>query len=269
MKFTVLLPIYQRQDLENKYESVIESIYSNSYLPDQVIILIDGLLNDGFYKKVFNSKVKFGLEIFEPKKRLGLSEILNQGILLSSNEWIVRADGDDINHKNRFEVLCRYMDKDYHLIGSHVIEFNESSGSKTIKKLPLERKAIKKYLKFRNPINHMSVAFKRSVVLKLGMYPHLYLKEDYGLWIKMIANNYKCINIPDALVTVTSDENLFKRRGGFNYIKSEFSLLKFKLDHKTGNIFELIPNFLIRVIFISAPNMIKGYIYKFYLRKKF
>ena len=268
MNFTVLLPIYQRDDLENMFMEVIESIYKNTLIPSQLIILIDGHLNHSFQMKVENLKNRFGYDLFQPNHKMGLSSILNEGIKLSANEWIVRADGDDINLTNRFEILVKYMQKNYDLIGSHVIEINKSNNKKIIKKLPLNFNEIKNFSKIRNPFNHMSVAFKKSAVMNLNFYPDLYLKEDYGLWIKFISSNkYRVINIPDALVMVSANNDMYIRRGGLKYLKSEFELFKFKNSHHIHNFYEGIFIFFLRTTFLLDPNFIKILTYKAFLRK--
>ena len=46
----------------------------------------------------------------------------------------------------------------------------------------------------------MTVFYKTKIVKKLGGYPNLYLKEDYGLWCKMIGSGAKVKNMPFVVV---------------------------------------------------------------------
>ena len=41
----------------------------------------------------------------------------------------------------------------------------------------------------------MTVGFKKSSIIEVGGYPELFLKGDYGLWIKLIAFKKKIINL--------------------------------------------------------------------------
>ena len=266
MKFTLLLPVYQRNDLQDRFRSVMESILNNSLQPNQILICIDGTLSDDFLQIVNSYKHINYYEVHQFNK-IGLSMILNHGIELSKNEWIVRADGDDINSLDRFFILSKYMAQNYDLIGSYVIDRDEKNNKDFIKKLPLDFNTIKAYAKYRNPFNHMSVAFKKSTVEELNGYPHLYLKEDYGLWIKMISYNCKLINIPDKLVYVNANSDMYSRRGGFQYIKSEIELFKFKIKFKISNSIEAFLILIMRSAFIIFPNIFKIFLYKKFFRK--
>ena len=266
IKFTLLLPIYQRNDLQDRFKLVMESILNNSLQPNQILICIDGALSDDFLQIVNSYKHLNYYEVHQFNK-IGLSMILNHGIELSKNEWIVRADGDDINSLNRFFILSKYMAQNYDLIGSYVIDRDEKNNKDFIKKLPLDFNTIKAYAKYRNPFNHMSVAFKKSTVEKLNGYPHLFLKEDYGLWIKMINNNCKLINIPDKLVYVNANSDMYSRRGGFQYIKSEIELFKFKIKFNISNSIEAFLILIMRSAFIIFPNIFKIFLYKKFFRK--
>lgn len=268
MKFTLLLPIYQRLDLEERFDLVMQSILKNTLQPSQILILIDGQLSKKF-DQIVNSYNY--LEIYEihPFEKIGLSKILNQGINLSKYEWIVRADGDDINSLNRFMILSKYMEKNYDLIGSYVVDRDEKKNKNLTKKLPLDFKSIKLYSKFRNPFNHMSVAYRKSSVQKVNCYPHLFLKEDYGLWIKMIKHNFKMININEELVYVNANSDMYARRGGYKYIISEIKLSLFKINHKISNPIEAFFILILRIIFLVLPNIFKIFLYKNYLRQKY
>jgi len=245
----------------------MDSIYNNSILPNQVLLLVDGLLNDKFLNKINKYRDTKKFDMYMPGKRIGLSKILNEGIKLSKNDWIIRADGDDINLPSRFEILLKSINDDTDLIGSYVNEYNPLTQENLIKKLPVETHEIKKYIKFRNPFNHMSVAFKKKSVMEVGLYPHLYLKEDYGLWIKLISKDYNCINISNILVNVSADDNMYKRRSGWDYLVSEFSLYKFKIKFKVTNLFEAQFYLFLRLAFFIIPNFLKIFIYKKVLRK--
>ena len=126
---------------------------------------------------------------------------------------------------------------------------------------------IKKYIKMRNPFNHMTIFFKKDLALKYGGYPDLFSKEDYGLWAFFVAHKRKVINLNKPLVKATTDENFYTvRRGGWKYLKSEFNLAKHLLSLKINNIYESIFFLLIRVIFILTFPKLKKILYLKLLR---
>jgi len=189
---TLLIPIHQRNDIEKKFNKVINSIFKNTFIPKKILIIIDGKIKNKFLLKILKYKKK--IKIVYPKKKLGISKILNLGLSIIKTKWIIRADGDDINHPTRFEEISKYFYKNFDLIGSFMCEIN-SSNEKIIRSVPVDYKSIKKFCKTRNPFNHPTVAFNRNTAVNLGGYPEIDFKEDYGLWVKFISKKKKNINI--------------------------------------------------------------------------
>ncbi|MDT1914067.1 amylovoran biosynthesis protein AmsE, partial [Acinetobacter baumannii] len=84
--------------------------------------------------------------------------------------------------------------------------------------VPLTHDEIKKFAQKRCPFNHMSVVYKRDVILSLGGYQHHLFMEDYNLWLRVIGNNYKVANLPDVLLYARVGNGMHARRKGFQYI---------------------------------------------------
>jgi hypothetical protein len=108
----------------------------------------------------------------------------------------------------------------------------------------------------------MSVGFSKKKFIECGGYPNLYLREDYGLWAKMISRKAKVKNINKILVNATAGNEMIKRRSGFKYILAEFHLRKFlyKLDVNSYLLSWIIC--ATRVILLSTPSILKRIIYK-------
>ena len=260
--FSVLIAIHQRDDIEKNFEKLISSIYANTLLPDQVLILVDGYINSSFKNIIYNSKEKQGFEVYFHPKNMGLAKILNIGLNKIYTDWVIRVDGDDISLPNRFQRVIDHISPEISIIGSFIKEFDKNNKFR-VKKVPLMQEKIKKYLKYRNPFNHCAVAYRVSHVISVGGYPDLYLKEDYGLWVKMLANNYKGLNIPECLVYAAFDENSYSRRSGIRYLKSDLSLTKLQYSLRTVNFLEFIIITFLRGFFILIPNFCKKLLYSF------
>jgi hypothetical protein len=154
------------------------------------------------------------------------------------------------------------------LIGSNITEIDLKKKILCVKKMPEKFLDIKRYSKIRNPFNHMTVFFKKDLAIKYGGYPDLYLKEDYGLWLKFIKNKRKIININSTLVQATTGEDFYiNRRSGLEYVKSEFILSKYLFKLKINNLFEAIIILILRVFFILLFSKIKKMFYLKFLRK--
>ena len=60
---------------------------------------------------------------------------------------------------------------------------------------------------------------KKDDILKIGNYQAFDKMEDYYIWLKLIKENFQMKNIPEVLVNVRIDKNMFLRRGGYNILK--------------------------------------------------
>jgi hypothetical protein len=265
-KFTILLPIYQRDDLFLNFTNVIESIYKNSVLPDDLIVLVDGDLKTDFKQLIKKQQKKYNFRILKSKK-VGLAKILNKGIQQVRTNWIARMDGDDLCDRNRFKNSLKFMNKNFDLFGGQVKEFDCNIKKFFIKKVPCKSADIIKTIKYRNPFNHMTVFYKTKLAKKVGGYPDLYLKEDYGLWCKFIKIGARVGNMNKIVVKVSTD-GMHKRRSGIKYMISEIKLQKILLEFGLTNFFSSICICALRILVHALPNTIKKLIYINFLRSK-
>ena len=263
------MPIFQRDDIYKIIDKAILSIFKNSIIPNQFIMIIDGPLRKKFIKKNYFYKKKYKIHIIWLKqKSKGITFPLNEGLSKVETPFVARADADDINELDRFEKQISYAKKGYELIGSNITEINLKGKLLSEKKMPEKFSDIKRYSKIRNPFNHMTVFFKKDLAIKFGGYPDLYLKEDYGLWLKFIKNNRKIININTTLVKATTDEDFYIRRSGLEYVKSEWGISKYLYNLKINNLLETIVILILRVLFILLFSKIKKIFYLKFLRTK-
>ena len=57
IKFSVILPILEREDIVKGFPMAIESIFQNTLIPDQVLVVVDGLVSKSF-KGLIISKIR-------------------------------------------------------------------------------------------------------------------------------------------------------------------------------------------------------------------
>ena len=77
-------------------------------------------------------------------------------------------------------------------------------------------------------MNQVTVMFRKKDVNEAGGYLDWYCEEDYYLWIRMCLKKMKFSNIPEVLVNVRIGKEMYQRRGGLRYFKSENELQKYK-----------------------------------------
>ena len=155
MNFSVLMATYNGDDPED-LSRALKSVDSNSSLPEQFVLVVDGPISNELRSTIENFKEECNFfEVFFLKKNRGLAEALNFGLTKIKTDWVVRADADDFNLPNRFQELQKHMLDSIDVVGSYIKEV--SGDSSVIKSVPLSHDQIVKFIKRRNPFNHMSV----------------------------------------------------------------------------------------------------------------
>ena len=272
-KTSVLMSVYAKENA-SFFNTAIESILVNqSRKPDEFVLVCDGPLTLELDQVITKYKDAFpnSFIVYRLKKNVGLGKALKYGLKKCRYNIIIRADSDDICALNRIKTQFDYLvaHPDISIVGSHIDEFIDNWKMPTnIKKMPLSNEELIKMAKFRNPINHMTVAFRRDDILKIGSYRHIPYIEDYELWVRAIINGCKLANIDEVLVHARIGNGMVKRRGNKQYIKSWKKLCEYMYAKRMINKRELIRNMFAVCAFVYTPTYIKKLLYKNVLRKK-
>ena len=272
VKFSVLMSVYYKEQpdfLDLSLDSVIDK---QTLKPTEVVIVKDGELTDELekvlnkYKKNYPDIIKF----VPLKENCGLGIALQKGLKECSYDYVMIMDTDDVACPNRFEKQIEYMEKhpDVSIIGGTIGEFNDSPDEELrIKTMPLTYNEVFEYSKFRNPLNHMTVCFRKKDVLDVGNYqPLLYLEDQY-LWSRMLVAGKKMENIPDLLVKVRIGNGFYERRGSKNYVKGWKALQKYLYENKHINFFQKSRNILGMHVLVYSPKFVRKILYNKVLRK--
>ena len=113
----------------------------------------------------------------------------------------------------------------------------------------------------------MTMVLKKEAVIKAGNYRDFLWFEDYDLWVRMLQKGYIAANIPEYLVNVRADEEMFARRGGWQYLKQDYRFQKFLLKCDFISVSRFLLNVIIRSTVRLIPNDFRIYIYNKFLRK--
>lgn len=272
MNFSVLMSIYYKEN-PNFLNQCFVSIWTEQTLrPTQIVLVKDGVLTPELEQVILVWQEKLGdvLKAVPLDTNVGLGKALNAGLQYCQNEWVFRMDTDDICVPERFKKQVDFVSNhpNIDIVGGQIIEFEKQiNDSQTIKSVPVNHQDIIKYAKARNPINHMTVAFKKSAVQKVGGYRHAPLYEDYDLWVRLLLNQYQFANLSDVLVYARAGNAMYERRGGLNYIKSEIQMQKRFYTSGFLTAFQVCKNLAIRLPVRLLPNGIRAWIYQVLLRK--
>ena len=266
--YSVLMCVYEK-DIDNAFIDAIDSLLPNKKYIKETIIVINGFISEVKRKKIETEINNLKIIKVELPINVGISRALNIGLKRVSSDWVVRFDSDDICASNRFEIINKTIKKigpEYDVIGTYIEEFDSESDQKIIRKVPLRFEDIKKNILFSNPMNHVSVFFKTSLIKEIKedyFYPIIDGFEDYALWIKLIFRDKKFINIPINTVYVRADNEMLKRRGGLNYICREIKFRSFVFEYI--GIMKYPQNIIfgfLRIFIFMSPIFIKKIFYK-------
>lgn len=269
MKFSILISIYEKEQ-PFYLQQCLNSIFTQTIIPNEVILVKDGPLTDSLNKIIDIFCRKFPvIKIISLNENKGLGKALNEGLKHCSYDLVARMDTDDIAKENRFEKQLKIFNDhpDIDIISSWIDEFNgDITHISSTRKLPEFSTEIYQFAKKRSPINHPVSMFRKSAVIEAGGYKHFPLFEDYYLWVRMLMNGAKFYNIQESLLYFRLSPNMFKRRGGWTYAINEYKLQKeFK---KIGfiNNKEFLRNISVRFISRILPNKVRSFLYKKTLR---
>ena len=269
-KFSVLMSLYIKEKPEY-FNECMNSILNQTVLPNEIVIVFDGPITDEVrtVAEKFKSVNPSLYKIVENKENKGLGLALADGIKACDNDIIARMDTDDIARKDRFEKQLKMFveNPDLDICGSHIIEFEGSVENELSKrKVPITHSEIAKYQRQRSAFNHMTVMYKKNMVLKAGNYEHCPLMEDDMLWVRMLISGAKCANIDDYLVYARTGNAMIERRGGWNYFK------KYKAGRKkifeTGyiNKWDYYKTLIVQFIVAMLPSRCRLFIFTKLLR---
>ena len=269
-KISVVMSVY-KNDIPENFKIAVDSMLNQTYKPSEIVLVIDGPVPEGTEKllKEYEKDKLFNVIRFEQNKGLGIA--LQTGCENAKYPIIARMDSDDIAYPTRFEKQINYLKENpsCDAVGTFGVEFIDNpENTFTNKIMPVTDEEIKKYLKKRNPFNHMTMTMKKDMVMKSGNYQDWYFAEDYYMWLRMYLNGANFYNIPEVLASVRINEDTFARRHGMKYFKSIKGLFKFMRKNKIIGFFSYIKNVLIRFAgHVLVPRKMKKKMYAKFLRK--
>lgn len=271
IKFSVSMCVYGR-DNARWFETAIESVLNQTLPPNEIVLVVDGPVPHDLNAVIFELEENDNFKVIRLETNQGHGIARKTGLDNCTNELVAIMDADDICVPNRFEkqieVFRNYPDSD--IVGGMITEFIDTPDNVAGKRIvPLEDSEIKEYMLRRCPMNLVTVMFKKSSIEKVGGFIDWYCEEDYYLWLRMALANMKFRNVDDVLVNVRVGKEMYQRRGGIKYFKSEEKLQKYMLDNKIIGLPRYIINVTERLVLqVLMPNKLRGFIFQKLARSK-
>lgn len=269
-EYSVLMSVYHKERPEY-LKQAIESIQVQSLSTNDFVLVCDGPLNDELDAVIQTKQLEMGenLNVVRLAKNGGLGNALNEGIKHCKNELVARMDSDDIAYPDRCEKQIAVFNthSEVSICSGIVEEFTTDQNTVDTRRVPPETNAeIIEFAKKRNPFNHPCVMYKKSAVKAVGSYQDFYLLEDYYLWLRILMAGYQGYNIQEPLLHMRAGSDMYKRRAGWKYAKTQAKLFKFmKQQGFIGN-GQYIKSCVIRSGSALAPNWLRKFMFERVLR---
>lgn len=210
------------------------------------------------------------LRVVRLEENKGLGVALAIGLQACSFDLVARMDSDDIAVLNRMESQLLLLENEPSLVavGGQIAEFTESPENVLSRRqVPLEHEEILLWVRRRNPMNHMTVTFRKSHVLEAGNYRDAPFFEDYDLWIRMLSMQMLFANIGQICVYARVNEDTFRRRGGWRYFRYIYIMEKRLLSAGLIGPARFSLNVLERfAVTCLTPNRLRSRLYRSILR---
>jgi len=229
-RLSVLMSIYSGDNAKH-LDAAVESIISQTRLPNEIVVVQDGPLTDELSGIIEQWQQKHPglLKIVSLPENRGLGVAMQQGLKACSYSIIARMDADDISCRDRFEKQIKFLEghPDVAAVSTWMACFEDDPNDILfIRRMPQKYENIRRIARYRNPILGASVMFRRSEVEAVGGYTDLRRNQDYHLWVRMLLKGSKITCIPEPLYKVRFDENFLKRRTELKHAISVIKLQK-------------------------------------------
>lgn len=250
-----------KNTLASQCRTAIDSLLAGDCLPSEIVVVVDGPIAADLDSLLFSYSRAGYVILVRLSTNQGLARALNAGLAICSSEIICRFDTDDINLPSRLSSICTAFEADptLDILGSSIFEFAEESNcvSVRLKKSASEHAVITSRLNYVNPLNHPSVAFRRSSICLIGGYRHMRFFEDYCLWLIARRSGLRFGNLEVPLVCMRRT-GLLLRRSGLQYALDEARFCCFSVKNGLISPFSIFP-FALRCISRLMPGLLQQF----------
>lgn len=271
MIYSVCMSVY-KNDNPTHFEKAVDSIWKQTIPPAEIILVVDGPISDDLHKSIELLKKQIPiLTVIPLEKNMGHAIARQTGLDATKTELVAVMDADDIAVSDRCEKQLKLFSEkpDVTVVGGLISEFiGEVDNIVGHRLVPESDYDIKNYMKSRCPMNLMTVMLKKSDIMNVGGYLDWFCEEDYYLWIRLALAGYKFYNIQEILVNVRVGEEMYQRRGGWRYFKSESGIQGYLLNKGIISFPRYLYNVFIRlVVQVLMPNWLRGWVFRKFARR--
>jgi len=226
MKLSVLMSVYHKESAAFVRQS-LDSLAAQTVKADEIAVVKDGPLGGELEAVIASYRGRLPITTLQLSENAGLGVALRAGLDQCGGKFIARMDSDDICLPDRFEKQLEFLEQnpEADVVGGAIAEFHsDCTKIESVRRMPSTAEQLNRVARFRNPLNHMTVMFRKASVLAAGNYQPCAGFEDYELWARMLMRGQRFYNLDDVLVYVRCGNGMQQRRGGLRYLREEIKL---------------------------------------------
>ena len=271
LPFSLLLPVYAGDRADFLRRAFVSSVDEQTLRPDDVVLVQDGPLPDALREtcEELATVSPVPVNLVQLERNVGLGPALDHGLEACAHDVVARMDADDISRPRRFELQLPLIADGADIVGSALMEFVDDVEDVVQTRIPpLDPEWIRSAVRFRDPFNHPTVVYRRSMVQKVGGYQDLPLMEDYLLFARMLAEGAVPANVAEPLVYYRIGAGAYARRGGTALLRSELALQRRFLELGITNRAEFVRNVVVRGSYRLVPEPMRRVAYRRLIAKR-
>jgi len=267
--FSVLMSVYAK-DRPSWVAQALDSVLDNTAKPAEVVIMVDGPVGQDIRAVLDKAAQNPLIRVIYHPVNIGRGAALAIAIPQCKHELIALVDADDVSRPDRFakQLAAFAANAALAVVGGQVQELEaETLTPLAQRQVPLTNEQIRQYIKTRMPFNNPTIMFKRQAVLDSGNFQAFGLLEDYYMWVRVAAKGYEMLNVPDILVDMRVNLDLYGRRGGYAYFRMNKRLFDKMRELHLLSAWEYYYTLSVRFcVQVLMPNKVRSWFYKRVLR---
>ncbi|MEW6165074.1 MAG: glycosyltransferase [Pseudomonadota bacterium] len=260
--FSVVMSVYHA-DNPDFFLQAVDSVLSQTIPPRELIVSVDGPVTPGIEAALSEIEKLPVTRLLRLPENQGPGGARHTAILSARHEIVAIMDADDISLPDRFEQQLGHLESSgADVVGGFIEEFEKVPGDlRRIRRVPLTHGDISRFGKWRQPMNHVTIMFRREAYMRAGGYQALRSIEDYDLYYRLCMTGAKFANIRNVLVFVRGGTSILNRRRGLLYLRRELALIRRMRQSGFLTAWQWVANSSVRIAIRSLPSPLVSLIY--------
>ncbi|WP_416445589.1 glycosyltransferase family 2 protein [Leeuwenhoekiella sp. A16] len=253
---SVITPLYNGATF---LKDAVQSVLAQSYENWELIIIDDASTDESYLVAQALAESDNRITVKKLSENLGAGNARNQGLAVAKGDYIAFLDADDIWKFSKLEKQIKFMKEHDALICYSDYDFIAEDGTSLHRKIEaLPKIDFTKLLKA-NYIGNLTAIYNASVLGK-EYFSDLRVRQDWGMWLKLIQKAGYAYGISESLATYRV------RKGSISANKWNMLKYNFKVYNEVLN-FSFLKSTILLAQFLWEQKTVKNKQIK-YLRAK-